>query len=108
MRATVALLDGGAQRTVGDWLATTANERRAVVLESPFMALDVPEDVELLRLGGACACCLGQLPLRVALVRLVRARRPHEVLLLVSDPAHVGRVRALLGDGSLGVRFEVP
>jgi hypothetical protein len=46
-------------------------------------------------------------PLRVTLVRTVRAQRPDDVLLLVANGEHLTRVRALLGDGSLGVRFEV-
>ena len=107
MRATVIPHDGEAQRAVDAWLAATASQRRAVVVESPFAAVGVPDAVPLMRLGGACPCCLGQLPLRVALVRLVRSQRPDAVLLLLSGPAHAGRVRALLADGSLGVRFVV-
>ena len=67
----------------------------------------MPEDVPLVRLGGACACCLGQLPLRVAIVRLMRSRRPEALLLLLAGPEHADRVRALLADGSLGIRFDV-
>jgi len=107
MRATVALHDDQAQRAVDAWLGATASERRAVVVESPFAAIEVPDDVSLIRLGGACPCCLGQLPLRVAIVRLVRLQRPDAVLLLLAAAAHAGRVRALLADGSLGVRFAV-
>ena len=107
MRATVLPHDGEAQRAVDAWLAATTSRRRAVVVESPLASIEVPDGVSLTRLGGACPCCLGQLPLRVAIVRLVRLQRPDAVLLLLADSAHAGRVRALLADGSLGVRFLV-
>jgi G3E family GTPase len=107
MRATVAVHDGKAQQVIDAWLVTTAAERRAVVFESPFVEVQVPEDVSVVRLGGACACCLGQLPLRVAIVRLMRSQRPEAVLLLLTGAGHADRVRALLADGSLGIRFDV-
>jgi hypothetical protein len=107
MRATVAVHGSEAQRDVDAWLAAAPSERRAVIVESPFAVVQVPDDVSLTRLGGACSCCLGQLPLRVAIVRLVRSQRPDAVLLLLTGVEHAGRVRALLADGSLGVRFLV-
>ena len=107
MRATVAVRDGEAQLAVDAWLSKTMSERRAVVFESPFDEVHVPDDVPVVRLGGACACCLGQLPLRVAIVRLMRSQRPAAVLLLLSGPEHANRVRALLADGSLGICFDV-
>jgi len=107
MRATVAVNDGEVQRAVDAWLAATLLERRAVIVENPFAEVQLPDDVPLTRLGGACPCCLGQLPLRVAIVRLVRSQRPDAVLLLLTGAEHADRVRALLADGSLGVRFLV-
>jgi len=107
MRATVAVHGSEAQLDVDAWLAATPSQRRAVIVESPFAEIQVPDEVSLTRLGGACPCCLGQLPLRVALVRLVRSQRPDAVLLLLNAAEHADRVRALLADGSLGVRFLV-
>ena len=107
MRATVTVQGSEAQQTVDAWLAGAPSGRRAVIVENPFADVQVPGDVPLTRLGGACPCCLGQLPLRVALVRLVRTLRPQAVLLVLSGGEHAGRVRALLADGSLGVRFDV-
>jgi hypothetical protein len=43
----------------------------------------------------------------VTLVRSVRALRPEYALLLLANDAHLDRVRALLAEGSLGVRFEL-
>ena len=45
--------------------------------------------------------------MRVTLVRLVRALRPGALLVLLAGGDHEARVKALLADGSLGVRFEV-
>ena len=107
MHATVRVQGSEAQHTVDAWLAEEPAGRRAVIVENPFADVQLPDDVPLTRLGGACPCCLGQLPLRVALVRLVRTWRPEAVLLVLSGGEHAGRVRALLADGSLGVRFDV-
>jgi hypothetical protein len=107
MRATVAVQEGEAQRAIDTWLAETMAVRPAVIVENPFAELRVPDEVSLTRLGGACPCCVGQLPLRVAILRLVRSHRPDALLLLLRGSGHADRVRALLGDGSLGVFFEV-
>jgi hypothetical protein len=107
MRATVVVADGGTQRAVDAWLDATASARRAVFVEGVFTALDLPADVAVTRLASGCVCCLGQVPLRVGITRAVRAQRPDALLLVVSRSEHLERVRALLADGSLGVRFEL-
>jgi hypothetical protein len=38
---------------------------------------------------------------------MVRSVRPDSVLLVLSHGEHLARVRALLADGSLGVRFAL-
>jgi hypothetical protein len=108
MRATIRLARPADQQAhLDDWLALPFHGRRAVVAESGLMPLQAPEDVPLARLAPGCVCCVGQVPLRVTLTRTVRAHRPDRVLLLLATPDHLPRVRALLEDGSLGVRFEV-
>jgi hypothetical protein len=107
MRASVLIHSGDVQPLAAAWLAAHAGERRAVIVEGAFVPLEVPDDVAVERLAGGCPCCLGQVPLRVALVRLVRALRPQALLLLLAGGDHAARVRALLADGSLGVRFDV-
>jgi hypothetical protein len=52
-------------------------------------------------------CCAGQVLLRVTVGRTVRTHRPDELLLLLASADHLPRVRALLADGSLGVRFDL-
>ena len=95
------------QSQLNAWLAQTSGNRRAVIAESGFAPLEAPEDVPLARLAPGCVCCVGQVPLRVTLTRTVRAHRPDDILLLLASAQHLVRVRALLGDGSLGVRFDV-
>lgn len=107
MRAAVIVGAGDAQGAVDAWLAATSGSRRAVLIEGVFSALDVPPGVPVTRLGAGCVCCMGQVPLRVGLTRMVRALRPDMVLLVLASGEHLARVRALLADGSLGVRFEL-
>ena len=108
MRATIRLASPADQQAqLDDWLARPSNGLRAVVAECGLVPLEAPADVPLARLAPGCVCCVGQVPLRVTLTRAVRAHRPHQVLLLLATPDHLPRVRALLEDGSLGVRFEV-
>jgi hypothetical protein len=108
MQATVLAAPPDLQAAVDRWLAATAAAGpRAVVLEGAFAPLELPAGVAGLRLPAGCVCCLGQVPLRVGLVRLVRAARPQALLLVVTLPQHAARVRALLADGSLGARFAV-
>ena len=107
MHARVAVATDGLQRHVDAWLAEHPTGVRMIIVEGALVAINVPDDVPVTRLAAGCVCCLGQLPLRVTLVRSVRALRPEYVLLLLANGAHLDRVRALLADGSLGVRFEL-
>jgi hypothetical protein len=108
MRAEVVVAPAsGQQARLDDWLARRASGRRAVVAENALAPLQVPADVALARLTPGCVCCVGQVPLRVTLSRTVRAHRPDDILLLLASDGHLPRVRALLADGSLGVRFTV-
>ncbi|MCE2970433.1 MAG: hypothetical protein LW847_09485 [Burkholderiales bacterium] len=79
----------------------------AVVAEGAFFDLHVPEGIALLRLAPGCACCVGQLPLRVGLTRLLRERRPRSVLLLIAADEHRQRIEKMLREGALGVAFTV-
>jgi hypothetical protein len=108
MHAEVRVASIAAQQACFDeWLGRHRAGRRAVLAENPFAPLEGPEDVPVIRLAAGCVCCVGQVPMRVALVRAVRAHRPQELLLLLATAEHLPRVRALLSDGSLGVRFTV-
>jgi hypothetical protein len=43
----------------------------------------------------------------VTLLRTLRASRAEQLLLVLASGEHLDRVRALLTDGSLGVRFDL-
>jgi hypothetical protein len=108
MRAEVAVAAGaGQQQRLDEWLQRHREGARAVIAENAFGSLAVPPDVPLLRLAVGCVCCVGLLPLRVGLARMVRTHRPDDLLLLLGSGDHLARVRALLSDGSLGTRFDV-
>lgn len=44
----------------------------------------------------ACLCCIGNLTLRVTLARILRLEAPRALVIGIADPAHEGRLRALL------------
>lgn len=98
------------QAAIDAWLAARRrrDDRRvaAIVAEGAFFDLTAPAAVPLVRLAAGCPCCAGQLPLRVALARLVRSVRPQCLLLLTADAAHADRLRALATGGALGIAFE--
>jgi hypothetical protein len=106
MRASVRVARGGAQGAIETWLASTTG-RRAVLVEGALEPLHVPDDVPLTRLSPGCVCCVGLVPLKVGITRAVRAYRPESLLLVLSAGEHLQRVRELLANGSLGVRFEL-
>lgn len=90
------------QAAIDAWLdATAPTAPRAVVAEGALFELTVPDDVALARLAPGCVCCLGLVPLRVTLTRLLRAR-PRALLLLVAADDHLPQLRALLASGELG------
>jgi hypothetical protein len=110
---TVAHARGAAQQAVVDaWLrlgdardGAADRRQRALVVEGPSFGLQVPEDLAVIRLAAGCVCCVGQVPLRVAVTRSLRAMdatRPRALLLMVSQHAHLPRLRAQIERGELG------
>jgi hypothetical protein len=110
---TLAHARGAAQQAIVDaWLrrgdardGAADRRQRALVVEGPSFALQVPEDLVVTRLAAGCVCCVGQVPLRVAVTRSLRAMdamRPRALLLLVSQDAHLPRLRAQIERGELG------
>ncbi len=79
----------------------------AAIAEGAFFELKCPADVALARLAPGCVCCVGEVPLRTALTRIVRAYRPHELLLLIAADEHRERVRRLLRAVPLGRPIEL-
>jgi hypothetical protein len=99
------------QRALDDWLdarrARADESPAAVVVEGASLALHAPAAVPLLRLTAGCGCCIGLLPLKVGLTRLLRAHRPQSLLLLRASEEHQDRLIALLRGGELGIGFCV-
>jgi hypothetical protein len=93
------------QAVLDRWLAGDRAAPRAVLTDSR-QTLAVPPQIAFARLSTGCPCCAGQVPFRVALIRLLRAHRPRSLLLLLDDDQHLVRVRALLADGTLGVNLR--
>jgi hypothetical protein len=94
------------QDAVDRWVAAHPEGRRAILTEG-LGSFTTPDGIAVARLGGGCVCCIGQVPLRVTLTRLMRAERPEHLLLLLADDQHLPRIRSLLTDCSLGVRLEL-
>jgi hypothetical protein len=101
---TVAPVDR--QNAVDRWVASHPGSRRAILTEG-FGSITAPDGIAVAGLAGGCVCCVGQVPLRVTLTRLMRAERPEHLLLLLADDQHLPRIRSLLTDGSLGVQLEL-
>lgn len=103
LQVTLACARGEAvERTLVDWLAGAPPAPHAVIVEGALFGLDAPEDVSVVRLAAGCVCCLGLVPLRVNLVRLLRNVRPRSLLLVVASDEHLPRLRALLASGEVG------
>jgi hypothetical protein len=109
IRIAVARGAPAQQQALDVWLADTGVDAgpRAVLVESVFTPLAVPAGVALERLAPGCVCCVGQVPLRVALTRLLRAVRPRRVLLLLASGEHLPRLCRQLAGGELGVPVQL-
>jgi hypothetical protein len=98
-------------RWLNDARSGAADERqRALVVEGPSFALQVPVTLAVQRLAAGCVCCVGQVPLRVALTRSLRgmaADQPRAVLLLIAQGEHLPRLAAQIERGELGQGITV-
>lgn len=108
-RVTLQVARGQAaqQQALDEWARRVAPNVAAVIAEGGFFEIVPPPGVALERLAPGCVCCIGLVPLRVTLTRLLRTWRPARILLLIADVSHVDRVRALVTGGGFGVILEV-
>jgi hypothetical protein len=97
------------QRAIDAWAAHTAKPRAALV-EAGLHDLAAPPDTLVERLPAGCVCCVANVPMRVALTRVIRSHRPLNVLLLIADAAHLDAVKRMLTTAPLGdaVDFAMP
>jgi hypothetical protein len=107
----VAATDVERDAAIREWLqsprADRLPDRRAILAEGVLFDRTGPEGVPLVGLAGGCPCCTGSVVLRVVLARTLRRTRAEAVLLLVMTAEHLTRLRRMLADGELGVRFEI-
>jgi hypothetical protein len=113
VRAALRVAADDAERTaaIEGWLrsANAGSEplRRAILAEGLLFDRLGPQGIPLIGLTAGCPCCIGQVALRVTLARALRSHRPDTVLLLLAHAEHLPRLRRLLEQGDLGLRFEV-
>ncbi len=95
------------QAALDAWRAGAPPVPRAIIAEGALWPLEAGGE-EIVRLTG-CPCCLGAVPLRVALTRLLRQSRPRALLVLLASPEHLPRLRAQIEGGAFGaVRLDAP
>jgi G3E family GTPase len=83
--------------------ANTAAGRQAVIVEGGPGNLIAPAGVELVQLAPGCVCCVGQLPLRVTIARMLRLVKPVRLWIEVSAGEHLPELRRQLnGPGFAG------
>jgi len=87
--------------------AASDGRKLAVIAEGAFFELSCPPGVALARLAPGCVCCVGEVPLRTTLTRIVRSHRPAELLLLIAADEHLERVRRLLAEAGPGMRVTL-
>ena len=84
-----------------DAWAAVAPAPRAALVEGAFDDLQAPSDTVVERLAAGCVCCVGNVPMRVVLTRLLRQHRPASVLLLIAATTHRERVERMLTSAPL-------
>lgn len=108
---TVRVARGGErqQAAIGAWLAdlgacsaddrtgSAGSECLAVIAEGAFAELSAPRGTIVHRLVAGCVCCVGEVPLRVTLTRVLREHRPAQLLLVLASDEHLARVLDMLG-----------
>lgn len=77
--------------------------RQAVIVEGGPGTLVAPPGVELVQLAPGCVCCVGQLPLRVTVARMIRLIKPARLWIELSQADHLPELRKQLdGPGFAG------
>ncbi|MDP1680574.1 MAG: GTP-binding protein [Burkholderiales bacterium] len=94
---TTAILDLLAQRPAGSRWAVLVNEFGQVGIDGATLT---QVGVAVREVPGGCICCTAQLPLRVALTKLLREVRPERLLIEPTGLGHpAGVIDVLRGEG---------
>jgi G3E family GTPase len=89
-------LRAGASDALPLALAHVAEGAQAVIVEGGPGTFVADGGITLVQLAAGCVCCVGQLPLRVTVARLLRQVRPARLWIEISDGAHLAEVRRQL------------
>jgi Ni2+-binding GTPase involved in maturation of urease and hydrogenase len=101
---TTAILDLLASGAAGARPAVLVNDFGVIGVDAARMRLD---GVEVREVAGGCICCAAALPLRVALVRLLREVRPDRLIIEPSGLARADGVLDVLRSPGLAAAVDV-
>ncbi len=79
----------------------------SVIVEGGPGNLSAPTGITLHQLAAQCVCCVGQLPLRVTLARIIRLEKPARIVLELLHAEHLEQALALLQSGSFGAHLQL-
>src|SRR5437016_14401311 len=79
----------------------------SVLLEGGPGTFSAPPGVILHQLAAQCVCCVGQLPLRVTLARIIRLEKPQRLILEVTHTEHLAQIANLLRSGNFGEHLRL-
>ena len=101
---TTAILNLLAQRPAGSRWAVLVNEFGQVGIDGATLT---QEGVAVREVPGGCICCTAQLPLRVALTKLIREVRPERLLIEPTGLGHPAGVIDVLRSEDLASALEL-
>lgn len=95
---TTAILGLLGHRPAGERWAVLVNEFGELGIDGTVLAC---AGVAVREVAGGCVCCTGNLPMRVALVELLRVARPARLLIEPTGLGHAAGTLGVLGEESL-------
>ena len=101
---TTAMLNLLAQRPAGSPWAVLVNEFGQIGIDGATLT---QEGVAVREVPGGCICCTAQLPLRVALTKLIREVRPERLLIEPTGLGHPAGVIDVLRSEGLASALEL-
>jgi G3E family GTPase len=94
---TTAILHLLAQRPAGERWAVLVNDFGAIGIDGATLAL-ADGALAVREVAGGCVCCAANVPLRVAMTKLLREVKPDRVLIEPTGLSHAARVHDTLTD----------
>ncbi|MGH8617162.1 MAG: CobW family GTP-binding protein [Burkholderiales bacterium] len=97
---TTAILHLLAQRPAGERWAVLVNDFGAIGIDGATLAA-ADGALAVREVAGGCVCCAANVPLRVAMTKLLREVKPDRVLIEPTGLSHAARVHDTLADAWL-------